>query len=199
MTHSSKKTKSWADIVENKPTYEDNVIVDISQHNDQEKPPATPLFALTNNESPFLIGVRGRNISLIRKYTHMLITIDNYVVHMQPIRPNHDFELAWRMVFSASYGGILRWFETPQATKRGYPKERSEELEALAAGLDFSLDLLRSRRGHMCLMLIPQFKIASMDHALNDTELDTWKSKTVSARQIMLKALSDEPKNGGQN
>jgi len=72
-------------IVENKPTYEDNVIVNITQHNDQEKPPATPLFALTNNESPFLIGVRGRNISLIRKYTHMLIKRRVSMIHQRII------------------------------------------------------------------------------------------------------------------
>lgn len=196
MTISTKKSKSWADIVENKQTMEDNssVVVNISQQNEQETP--IPLFALTNNESPFLIGVRGRNISLIRKYTHMLITIDNYVVHMKPIRENPNFELAWRMVFSASYGGILRWFETPQATKRGYPKERWGELETLAAGLDFSLDLLRSRRGHMCLMLIPQFKISSINDDLGDTDIHNWKSKTSNARQVMLKALSDDPKTG---
>jgi len=180
-TTTKKKSKAcWADTMEE------------TQRQEQQAATATafPLFALTNNESPFLIGVRGRNISLIRKYTGMLITIDQYVVHMSPIRHNHDFQLAWRMVFSASYGGILRWFETPQATKRGYPRERWEELEQLASTMNFSLDLLRSRRGHMCLILIPQIKIEKIGDSMTDSEIEEWKASTIKARETMLQALN---------
>jgi len=184
-----KNSPSWADIVENKvhntADDQDNVVISI-----QDEQAKIPMFALSNNETPFLIGVRGRNISLIRKYTHMLITIENYVVYMSPIRPNHDIQLAWRMVFSASFGGILRWFETPQATKRGYPKERTEEFEKLAQDMNFSLDLLRSRRGHMCLMLIPQIQLESCTDDMSDTQINDWKVKISEARTIMLQALN---------
>ena len=144
------------------------------------------IFTLMNGEAPFLVGVKGRNISLIRKFSGMAIYIRDDQVSMVPQRFNANADLAQRMVLSACYGGILRWFDTPAATKRGYPDDRVPALEELAGSFDMSIDLLRSKRGHMCLMLIPQptENIFLMDH------LEIVKAKISEARVALLEALS---------
>ena len=145
-----------------------------------------PIFTLMNGEAPFLVGVKGRNISLIRKFSGMAIYIRDDQVSMVPQRFNANADLAQRMVLSACYGGILRWFDTPAATKRGYPDDRVPALEELAGSFDMSIDLLRSKRGHMCLMLIPQPTENNylMDH------LEIVKAKISEARVALLEALS---------
>ena len=145
-----------------------------------------PIFTLMNGEAPFLVGVKGRNISLIRKFSGMAIYIRDDQVSMVPQRFNANADLAQRMVLSACYGGILRWFDTPAATKRGYPDDRVPALEELAGSFDMSIDLLRSKRGHMCLMLSPQptENIFLMDH------LEIVKAKISEARVALLEALS---------
>ena len=145
-----------------------------------------PIFTLINGEAPFLVGVKGRNISLIRKFSGMAIYIRDDQVSMVPQRFNANADLAQRMVLSACYGGILRWFDTPAATKRGYPDDRVPALEELAGSFDMSIDLLRSKRGHMCLMLIPQPTENNylMDH------LEIVKAKISEARVALLEALS---------
>ncbi len=144
------------------------------------------MFSLQNGEAPFLVGVKGRNISLIRKFSGMAIYVKSDVVSMIPQRPNFSVEMAWRMVLSACFGGILRWFDTPNATKKGYPDDRVDELETLAAKYDASIDLLRSKRGHMCLMLIPQLSVKDRP---TDAEIDAVKLKISAARQSLLEAL----------
>jgi len=113
----------------------------------------------TSTEAPFLVGIKGRNISLIYKYTGMSVVVKGEAVFMKRARPAKiNIELAWKMALSASCGGILRWFLVPNATKEGYPPDREAEFQAVAARFDCDLELLRSRRGHMCLMLLPRLE-----------------------------------------
>jgi hypothetical protein len=155
-----------------------------STENKKEKGGEIPIFTLMNGEAPFLVGVKGRNISLIRKFSGMAIYIRDDKVSMVPQRFNANTDLAQRMVLSACYGGILRWFDTPAATKRGYPEERISEMEKLAGTFDMCIDLLRSKRGHMCLMLIPQ----PADNIM--LSIETVKAKISAARIALLEALS---------
>jgi len=148
------------------------------------------MFDIENSEISYLIGVKGRNISLIRKYTDMLITVQNNTVHYVPMKKNPDVLLAWKMVLSACHGGILRWFETPYATKKGYPSERVTELQNLANSMNFSLDLLRSRKGHMCLMLLPNILFPSNSTSLTSFQIEECKSSISSAREVFLKTLN---------
>jgi hypothetical protein len=148
------------------------------------------LFPLLHGEAPFLVGVKGRNISLIRKFSGMAIYIKGEQVSMVRQRPNASHEMAWRMVLSACYGGILRWFDNPNATKRGYPDESVEYLESIAAKYSLSIDLLRSKRGHMCLMLIPQLSVKSVNDRPTDDQIQEFKIKLQEARVLLLEALS---------
>jgi len=148
------------------------------------------LFPLLHGEAPFLVGVKGRNISLIRKFSGMAIYIKGEQVSMVRQRPNASHEMAWRMVLSACYGGILRWFDNPNATKRGYPDESVEYLESIAAKYSLSIDLLRSKRGHMCLMLIPQLSVKSVNDRPTDDQIQEFKIKLQEARGLLLEALS---------
>lgn len=143
------------------------------------------LYKLLGGEAPFLVGVKGRNISLIRKFSGMAIYIRDNAVSMVPQRFDADADLAKRMVFSACYGGILRWFETPAATKKGFPDEKVAELKKLAESFYMSIELLRSKRGHMCLMLIPT---PLMTEPANYVE---WvKMQITVARASLLEALN---------
>ena len=120
----------------------------------------------------------------------MAIYIKGEQVSMVRQRPNASHEMAWRMVLSACYGGILRWFDNPNATKRGYPDESVEYLESIAAKYSLSIDLLRSKRGHMCLMLIPQLSVKSVNDRPTDDQIQEFKIKLQEARVLLLEALS---------
>lgn len=170
---------SWADACDNKGG-------DVRKPFNRDEAEEVNMFSLQNGEAPFLVGVKGRNISLIRKFSGMAIYIKNNTVSMIPQRPNASVEMAWRMVLSACFGGILRWFDTPNATKKGYPDDRIDEFEALASNHDASIDLLRSKRGHMCLMLIPQLSVKDRP---TDAEIDAVKIKIATARSCLLDAL----------
>lgn len=149
------------------------------------------LFSIEKTDAPFLVGVRGRNISIIRKFTGMLISISDDVVKMIPSRPhNTNPELAWRMVLSACYGGILRWFETPFATSKGYPNNKVDELQSIAASYNCTLDLLRSRRGHMCLMLIPILTMQSSEVRPAEEEITATKMRLQNARKELLSTMN---------
>jgi hypothetical protein len=179
--------ESWADTMES-----DTNTQSTNEENKTKECDAISMFSISSTEAPFLVGVKGRNISLIRKYSGMLITINNGVVYMSPSRKTYDIELAWKLVLSACYGGILRWFENPYATKKGYPPDRYEELNNLAASHQFDLMLLRSRKGHMCLVLIPQFKVPgeNINDCPTSTDLDFFRNKIQTARQHVLNALN---------
>jgi len=148
-------------------------------------------FELGNNEAPFLVGVKGRNISIIRKYTGVSINIRDNVVYVTPQRQRSDVELARRMSISACCGGVLRWFVTPAATKKGFPEHCEAELRALAYKHQCALELLRSRRGHMCLMLIPDpSSLLTNEDAEDHFSTEHLRSLVYSARVVLLEALS---------
>jgi hypothetical protein len=107
------------------------------------------------SDAPFLVGVKGRNIALIRKWSGMHISINGTNVVLTRQKPTSNPDLATRMILSACNGGILRWFVTATATHEGYPFDRVHELQLLAQTHQCALKLLRARCGHMCLMLVP--------------------------------------------
>ncbi len=110
----------------------------------------------SKSEALFLMGIGGRNVSLIRKHTNVAIYIrDGSTVSMHAKWPNSDPQRAWCMVLSACCGGILRWFTTPAATDKWYSQRSATEQAGIAASHGCTLELLRSRIGHMCLMLVP--------------------------------------------
>jgi len=201
-TKAEKIAPKWADSEEFEETFANSHNDNVDRHRAVEQSPDNTtmiypegeinLFPLLNNEAPFLVGVKGRNISLIRKYSGMGIYIKSDMVSMTYQRGRATPELAWRMVLSACYGGILRWFETPIATKKGYPEEKKADLEALAMKYSCSLDLLRSKRGHMCLMLIPQLNIGE-DYRPDIHDFEDMKGKVKEAREALLIALEPTP------
>ena len=127
-----------------------------------DAPPFEPEIKLfetsTQMEALFLMGIGGRNVSLIRKHTGVAIYIRDggSVWMMAPSRwpANAKPQKAWAMVLSACCGGILRWFATPAATQKWY-SGGAPEIKAMAERNGCALELLRSRTGHMCLMLVP--------------------------------------------
>ena len=117
-----------------------------------------PLFRLAHaHEAGFVVGAGGRNTALILKASGVPVRVQGEEVHaLHPRRGAKDTVLAHRMALSMSAGGVLRWFVTPTATAHGYPSERQAALRALAEERGCDLQLLRSRRGHMCLLLVVQ-------------------------------------------
>ncbi len=96
------------------------------------------------SEAPFLVGVKGRNIALIRKCSGMLISISGTSVVLKRQRPSSKPDLAVRMILSACHGGILRWFVTAAATHEGHPFDRIHELELLAQSSEASESAMRA-------------------------------------------------------
>lgn len=189
------KEESWADIMEDRGISSDIEIVNIPCNNTKdvkkEDLVKTIMFEIHSQELPYLIGSKGRNISLIRKFTGIMISIENNLVHMLPVKKNANVDLCWKMVLSACYGGILRWFETPYATKKGYPEDKIDEYQAMAKKLDMSLDLLRSRRGHMCLMLTPNIVFKSKNQMiLSKEEIEHYRSSIERARSSFIEVMN---------
>jgi hypothetical protein len=110
----------------------------------------------SKSEALFLMGIGGRNVSLIRKHTNVAIYIrDGGAVWMHPKKKGCDTQKAWCMVLSACCGGILRWFVSPTATQEWYAKYSAAAQAAIAERHGCAIELLRSRVGHTCLMLVP--------------------------------------------
>ena len=101
---------------------------------------------------------QGRTIKLIQRHTGMMLKVSGALLNMSECQytTKHLVSLATKMALSANAGGVLRWFVTPAATTQGYKPELREELEQLALRHGCKLELLRSKVGHMCLMLIPE-------------------------------------------
>ena len=137
-------------------------------------------------EAPFLVGMKGRNISLIRKCTGMVLTIKDETVTMTKQRPSAKPALAVRMVLSACCGGILRWFVTQAATAEGYPLDKIHSFEQIALKHKCILRLLRARNGHMCLMLIPDLPATPL---ATDADQALFRDHLAEARKELLLAL----------
>jgi hypothetical protein len=152
-------------------------------------------------DAPFLVGAKGRNIALVRKFAGMELVIRGLEVWATPFCAKADPLLARQMALSACTGGVLRWFVTPRATEAGYPNHVQSALKALANDYHCDLQALRSRRGHVCLMLVPRLSYAppytttntttatkDTDHA-DQEELALFRPRLREAREVLLSAL----------
>ena len=117
---------------------------------------------------------------------------ENAVYMTSSSRPNVDPELAWRLAFSASCGGVLRWFLVPAATKEGYPKHKIGMFKAMAADFECNIELLRSRKGHMCLMLIPKLNFPEFPAVVPlESEVARFRVLIQQAREVILPVLGN--------
>jgi hypothetical protein len=105
-----------------------------------------------------LIGVKGRNISLISRHANVLIAVEkNSQVNFVPKSQKSDLDLAHRMMLSMISGGVLRWFNHPSATNKYYHQGSRVELENyISENSDCTLELLRAYNGHLCLIIVPK-------------------------------------------
>ena len=147
---------------------------------------AIDFMTISAKEGPFLVGMKGRNISLIRKCSGMILSIKGDTVSMSRQRPSSRPEMAARMVLSACCGGILRWFVTQAATTTGYPFDKIYTFEMLAQKHNCTLKLLRARCGHMCLMLIPEMPAAPIATLADQLR---FRAHIADARKELLEAL----------
>lgn len=103
-----------------------------------------------------LIGAKGRNISLICRHSHLYSSIeDNSTVVFSRRTDTSDLDKAHRMMVSMISGGVLRWFNHPNATDKYYHVSVRPELENMvSATSECTLELLRARNGHLCLLIL---------------------------------------------
>jgi hypothetical protein len=109
---------------------------------------------------PLLIGVGGRNVSLIAKHAQAFIQCnDEGEVTLVPRAKDSDLELGKRMIHAVIAGAIVRWFMHAGSAKRVYEASGVRtEMQALAATLTLNtcaLQLLRAHKGRLCLFLMP--------------------------------------------
>ena len=127
---------------------------------EKEEEVRTLLFTMESpTEAAFLIGTKGRNVALIRKHSSLTVRIEGMDVWAvgTPQQQQHVL-LACRMALSACVGGVLRWFVTPQATRAGYPETMVPLFQRTAAAYRCDVAALRSHKGHMCVLLLPQLQ-----------------------------------------
>jgi hypothetical protein len=150
------------------------------------------------SEAPFLVGARGRNISLVRKLSGLELAIRGLDVLATPFCAKADPLLGRQLALSACTGGVLRWFVTPRATEEGYPAHLQSTLKALANEYHCDLQALRSPRGHVCLMLVPRLSIhppadetptTNTTAAAEKEELALFRQRLRDAREALLLAL----------
>jgi hypothetical protein len=176
---SSAKTKPWTLMTRHGDKHV--VVVDHDPEKEEER---TVLFRLNHaTEAGFVVGAGGRNTALVHKTTGVSVVVvgDEVVGVVRGRTPR--LEVARRMALSMSAGGVLRWFITPQATAKGYPDERQAALSEIASARQCDLMLLRSKRGHMCLLLVIQ---AAHDAA----DPDAVRGMVRAARDALLLALT---------
>jgi polyribonucleotide nucleotidyltransferase len=103
-----------------------------------------------------LIGAKGRNISLICRYASLYASIeDNSTVVFTRRNDASELNMAHRMMVSMISGGVLRWFSHPAATNKYYhPSVREELQNMVSATSQCTLELLRARNGHLCLLIL---------------------------------------------
>lgn len=193
---------SWEEVKHNKKKHKDldkELLTGTNEaKTEKTNPDANNMVKLfetqTQTEAVFLMGIGGRNVSLIRKYTKVGIYIREGGAIWMRFDKNaaSDPRKAWRMVLSACGGGILRWFSTPKATQKWYSDRNALTLNAVAETHGCTLELLRSNVGHMCLMLIPsnlQFSDED-DTKPEEASLVQVRAMLPLARQDMLQALT---------
>ena len=158
-----------------------------------------PLFRIAHaSEGAFVVGAGGRNTALVRHLTGTtLLVLGDHVYGASPAKAPAKAPTkappkavgAKTMALSMAAGGVLRWFVTPQATAHGFPPERQEALRALAATHGCALELLRARRGHMCLLLLAAAATAEGGEGDNNDEEDAIRARVRGAREALLAAL----------
>ena len=162
-----------------------------------------PLFRIAHaSEGAFVVGAGGRNTALVRHLTGTtLLVLGDHVYGASPAKAPAKAQAkaptkappkavgAKTMALSMAAGGVLRWFVTPQATAHGFPPERQEALRALAATHGCALELLRARRGHMCLLLLAAAATAEGGEGDNNDEEDAIRARVRGAREALLAAL----------
>jgi hypothetical protein len=140
-----------------------------------------------------LIGARGRNISLICKFARVFMSIeDDHFVTFTPRKNAHDnsLELAHRMMISMISGGVLRWFNHPAATNKYFhPSVRNELENMVTATSQCSLDLLRARNGHLCLLVL----------ANADANLEYVEEQIRNLRPMLLEKINQYAQNPSTN
>lgn len=140
-----------------------------------------------------LIGARGRNISLICKFARVYMSIeDNHMVTFTPRKNSseHSLDLAHRMMISMIAGGVLRWFNHPAATNKYFhPSVRAELENMVAATSQCTLELLRSRNGHLCLVVL----------ANSDANLEYVEEQIRNLRPILLEKINLYAQNPSTN
>ena len=91
-----------------------------------------------------------------------------------------------------------------QATREGFPDHLVPTLRATALRHECDLELLRSRRGHMCLMLLPRLPLQPSDDADSAKEeepllrfcFDEFRTRIRAARDELLPALTGPSRTG---
>ena len=142
-----------------------------------------------------LIGVKGRNISLISRHANVLIAVEkNSQVNFVAKSQKSDLDLAHRMMLSMISGGVLRWFNHPSATNKYYHHGSRVELENfIAENSDCTLELLRAYNGHLCLLIVPtkdaeKETISETIRKLRPLALDKINSYAAPCRSVVVDA-----------
>ena len=170
------------------------IVVADNDHEDEEEPPRLLFRLHWPTEAAFLIGAKGRNVALIRKHTGFSVRIQGMDVWLTTTTTaggdaaDRDERrlLACRMALSACTGGVLRWFVTPQSTRDGFSDAARPLLERTAAAYRCDVRALRSHKGHVCVLLLPQ--LASL------LDVDAFRYNHLpGAREAMLAVMPPPP------
>ena len=157
----------------------------------KEEPQRIPFFDLSSpSEGGFIVGAGGRNTALVHKTTGVSIFVEpaGGVFGLPRNNADADLALARRMALSMASGGVLRWFVTPLATERGYPADKQPALRALANAYGCELQLLQSKRGHKCLLLV--FIADASSEASSSSNDEEARTRVQLAREVLLAALT---------
>ena len=186
-----RRLPAFAPTVAAAPATLDTIIV-VTDDNDEEEPPRLLFRLHWPTEAAFLIGAKGRNVALIRKHTGFSVRIQGMDVWLTTTTAGDAADrderrlLACRMALSACTGGVLRWFVTPQSTRDGFSDAARPLLERTAAAYRCDVRALRSHKGHVCVLLLPQ--LASL------LDVDAFRYNHLpGAREAMLAVMPPPP------
>lgn len=122
------------------------------------------MLKIQDFQKKLLIGVKGRNIALVRKHSDMgiffnEITNEVYMtVNLHNMQNHSKAKNAWQFTLSVCFGGIIKWFENINSVTQKYPISKKETCIQVALKHQCSLDLIKSskNKNHFCLILLPQ-------------------------------------------